>query len=234
MMSVICPAVRSIRPQKIDPCWVISSAAKVRPMTIPKNFARSPVSIFNAIQVIVAPPRPGRPGLAGRLARRVERRGHAERRQGETRDVVGQVIEVEPGERLGADQPLGDRPGQLVVQALADHAEGQGVDPPVVGLGAEPPEDPREPLEPGPDRLADQRPRDARVGLTISRSIRAWCQVGPRSATTLLEEVADERRSCLGRRQRSRTDSGGISAAAPVGLAAPPARRAAPCRRSGS
>ena len=54
------------------------------------------------------------------------------------------------------DQPLGDRPGHLVVQALADHAEGQGVEPPLIGPGAEPPEDPREPLEPRADRLADQ------------------------------------------------------------------------------
>ena len=35
------------------------------------------------------------------------------------------------------DQPLGDRPGHLVVQALADHAEGQGVQLPLVGLRAE-------------------------------------------------------------------------------------------------
>lgn len=35
-------------PQKIEPCCVIRSAAKVSPSTAPTNFARSPVSIRSA------------------------------------------------------------------------------------------------------------------------------------------------------------------------------------------
>ena len=47
--------VRSMRPQKIDPCWVISAAAKVNPMTMPRNLALSPTSIFKAIQYMDTP-----------------------------------------------------------------------------------------------------------------------------------------------------------------------------------
>ena len=56
VMSVICPQVRSIKPQKIEPCWVISKAAKVSPRTMPRNFALSPTSILIAIQHNAPPP----------------------------------------------------------------------------------------------------------------------------------------------------------------------------------
>ena len=55
-------------------------------------------------------------------------------------------------------------PGHLVVQALADHAEGQDIQPAVVGLGADLRHDPLQPLEPRPDRLADQDLGDRRRG----------------------------------------------------------------------
>src|SRR5579872_1443520 len=54
-MSWIVEVVRSSRPQQIDPCCAISSAAKVTPATIPRYLARSPVNIFSAIQFMVTP-----------------------------------------------------------------------------------------------------------------------------------------------------------------------------------
>src|SRR4051812_37000493 len=124
VMSKIWPAVRDIRPQKIDPCWVIRSEAKVRPRTIPKNFARSPISIFIAIQDIAPPDASGPPsddlGHGRRLARRVQRGRQPQGRQAERRDVPREVLEVERLIRLVADQPPRDRAGHLVMQALAD------------------------------------------------------------------------------------------------------------------
>ena len=51
-MSWIVEVVRSSRPQPIDACWAISRAAKVTPAMMPRYLARSPVSIFSAIQVM--------------------------------------------------------------------------------------------------------------------------------------------------------------------------------------
>ena len=39
----------------MDACCAINSAAKVTPETMPRNFARSPMSIFSAIQFMACP-----------------------------------------------------------------------------------------------------------------------------------------------------------------------------------
>ena len=115
-------------------------------MTMPRNFARSPISILIAIHdtaatsvrfsvVTTAPSADG-------LARLVERRRATQGRQAKRRDMIRQKIQVERFERSRADQPLGDRPAHAVVQALADHAERQGVQLPLVGIGTELPQDP--------------------------------------------------------------------------------------------
>src|SRR5215208_2719556 len=49
-MSRIWLVVKSIRPQKIEACCAINSAANVTPRMMPKNLARLPVSIFSATQ----------------------------------------------------------------------------------------------------------------------------------------------------------------------------------------
>ena len=51
----LCGRCASIRPQKIDPCCMISAAAKVKPRTMPRNLALSPTSIFKAIQYMAIP-----------------------------------------------------------------------------------------------------------------------------------------------------------------------------------
>src|SRR5688572_14069465 len=77
---------------------------------MPRYFARSPVSIFSATQVMTTPPLPGRSQPV-------------DARQAEGGDMVGQQVDVELAERIVADQGGDDRPGKAVVQALADDAE---------------------------------------------------------------------------------------------------------------
>src|SRR5437868_2265391 len=88
--SRICDTVFHIKPQKIDACWAISSAAKVTPKTMPKNLARSPVSILSAIQLM----RRLHGSRFGRARIEAPQRG-----QGKVGDVVGP--------RRGVAQPSG-------------------------------------------------------------------------------------------------------------------------------
>ena len=70
-MSVIWPQVRSIKPQKIEPCCVIKRAEKVSPRTIPRNFVliahqhldRDPAQSTTSASAFGE--RPIRDGLAG-------------------------------------------------------------------------------------------------------------------------------------------------------------------------
>src|ERR1700722_13053508 len=98
-------------------------------MTMPRNLALSPTSILIAIHDTVPPPasdvgdRPGASGQAGT----VQGRYGTEGRQTKRRDMVRQKIQVERVQRLGPDQPLGNRTRHPVMQTLADHRERQSV-----------------------------------------------------------------------------------------------------------
>src|SRR5579885_2277762 len=56
VMSRSWLVVRSSSPQKMASCCAINSAANVSPATMPRYFARSPASIFSAIQFMESPP----------------------------------------------------------------------------------------------------------------------------------------------------------------------------------
>src|SRR5258708_23769228 len=143
VMSVIWPAVRSISPQKIDPCCMMRSAENVRPITIPRNLALSPTSILIAIHVIaVLPPgsRPGRDRIRVDFEgppRPVEGGGQTESGQTERCDVIGEELGVKLGPLLRPDEPLGDGLGELVMKALAAHAERKGVQAPRLRIGTD-------------------------------------------------------------------------------------------------
>src|SRR5262245_32777152 len=111
------------------------AAAKVNPRTMPRNLARSPTSIFKAIQYMSGSSGPReRVVSAGRgFSRLVERWPYSECGQAERRDVVGQILVVERAVPVRTDQPHGHSPRHLVMQTLPDHAERQGIEPPVIG-----------------------------------------------------------------------------------------------------
>src|SRR5262249_51555558 len=70
--------------------------------------------------------------------------------------MVSQIVHIEYPECIESDQPLSDRPGHLVVEALPDHAERQSVQLAIVRSRAEAAENPRQSLKLRPNRLPNQ------------------------------------------------------------------------------
>ena len=114
-MSRIWLVVCSIRPQKIDACCAINSAAKATPRMMPRYLPRLPVSILSAIQFIAC-------ALRARW-HRLPLRVRIDRRQRKSRHVLGQLVDVVARVLVAVDQIANDRIGNVIEQALADDAE---------------------------------------------------------------------------------------------------------------